>query len=145
MKVRVDAENTQTVDGEFVIQFGDSWNDIRVATGDGAINEKDNESTQQKAIEKTEQGNKEPKKKFSWKKIWAIVVSSIIILAALTTFILNLDKIKEIFRGETEKEIPSHKIVQQTMDDSPGGTQVAGDLYINETENILHKPIFFSN
>lgn len=34
VKVRVNAENSQTVDGEFVIQFGGSWNDIHVITDD---------------------------------------------------------------------------------------------------------------
>ncbi len=61
-------------------------------------------SKQQKAIEKTEQGNKDSKKKFSWKKIGTIVVSSIVILAAFTTLILNLDKIKEMFRGRPAKQ-----------------------------------------
>ncbi len=98
-------------------------------------------SKQQKAIEKTELGNKEPGRKFSWKKIWAIVISSILVLAALTTLILNLDKIKNKIRGEAEKQIPPSKNVQPTMNESPGGVQVAGDLYINGTENPLHKPI----
>ena len=35
--------------------------------------------------------------------------------------------------------------VQQTMRDSPGGTQVVGDIHINETENPLSKPIIVAN
>ncbi len=31
------------------------------------------------------------------------------------------------------------------MEDSPGGTQVTGDLYISETENTLHKPILVAS
>ena len=48
---------------------------------------------------------------------------------------------KTIKEAETDIITPSHKIIQQTMNDSPGGTQVAGDLYINETENTRDKPI----
>jgi len=46
--------------------------------------------------------------------------------------------------SEKEKQIQP-EIIQQTMNDSPGGTQVAGDLYISETENTLHKPILVAN
>lgn len=35
--------------------------------------------------------------------------------------------------------------VQQTMRDSPGGTQVVGDIYIDETENPLSKPIIVAS
>lgn len=44
-----------------------------------------------------------------YKRAWAMVVSSIIILAALTTLLLNFDKIIEIFRGETGKQTYSSK------------------------------------
>jgi len=98
-------------------------------------------SKQQKAIEKTEQGNEESKKKFSWKKIGTIVVSSILVLAAFTTLMLNLDKIKEMFRIETEKEIPSHRIVQQTMNESPRGTQIVGDVYIEKSESHIYREL----
>jgi len=54
-------------------------------------------------------------------------------------------EIKTIKESETDIIIPSHKIVQQTMNDSPGGTQVVGDLYINETENALLKPIVIAS
>ncbi len=77
-------------------------------------------SKQQKAIKKTEQGNGESKKKLSWKKLGTIVVSSILVLAALTTLILNLDKIKEIFRGETEKQTPSSKQFDEKLINEPG-------------------------
>jgi hypothetical protein len=53
-------------------------------------------SKQQITTKKIGQRNKGSIKKFSWKKIWTIVVSSIVILAAFTTLILNLDKIYEI-------------------------------------------------
>ena len=52
---------------------------------------------------------------------------------------------KTIKEAETDITTPSHKIVQQTMNDSPGGTQLVGDIYINETENTLHKPIVIAS
>jgi len=39
------------------------------------------------------------------------------------------------------RETPSTPVNRQTMNDSPGGTQIDGDIYINETENTIHKSI----
>ncbi len=58
----------------------------------------------QRTIERTEVRDEELQKKFSWKKIWAIVISSILVLAALTTLILNLDKIKELVRDQAASQ-----------------------------------------
>jgi hypothetical protein len=49
VKVRVDSENAQTVDGEFEIQFGNSWNDIQVTTIDEVKNEQYSQGAQKKA------------------------------------------------------------------------------------------------
>ncbi len=85
------------------------------------------------------------KSKRKGRKWIRVVISAIIVLAALTTLILNLDKIKEKIWRKTKKQKPSPQTIQQTMKDSPGGTQVAGDLFINKTENPLQKPIVAVN
>ncbi|MCK5565277.1 MAG: hypothetical protein KAJ07_08520 [Planctomycetes bacterium] len=73
------------------------------------------------------------KKKSIWKKIERVALILSIIVAVIV--IAGAIGFSSCNKRTQNEEALSEPIIQQTMTDSPGGTQVAGDIYIDKTEN----------
>ena len=80
----------------------------------------------------TEQGNEEPKKKFSLKKI----VTLIFFLAALTTLILNFDKIKDMIWGEEAERIPKYTANLRTAESNEPNSYGRTPLYSRTKKRV---------
>lgn len=70
-------------------------------------------------MEKTENSIRKKLPEASHKKIWAIIVSSIIILASLTTLVINIDKMTEIYFSQN---LQASKITARDLPKSEANT-----------------------